>query len=952
MNFDKLFSYLGKENTITPDRLLSSIEEAKQQAYEESSEMTQQKENQYFDSYELNLSYGETSGSKSSERTSYIESSIPEGPNESQRDEIDKFLSVFDDPLPTYETIKDLTIPDVIKQEIQSKFVKEEATQISQEVEKETYIPEQSSEPLDLLKDFKIGEVEEEKLSSEELESILGIERKEKVTSYEESLDKEEESIKTSELTWEQYEKESKDTFKPEERIEFSFEEPEKPFELGQQEESLLFSSEFGESKDLGLERFTPEDSFIEAEKIIKGFEEAEEVSSETSPPDEFFEELQRETAEPFERITEVAPEQKIYPKELVEESKEYIPKSYPVEKPTKPSELDPSKVVSILKQYPSDIRRAVKDLITNGIITEAQIEELFNFISSQPQPKDLKNYIISIAPFYRFEEQPTRRVIIAAKKSKAEEALEKVLKRSVIAVGIIGLMAIIGFVVFTTVSRMMYSENLYNRGLNLIDAGYYDEAEKLFARAEEVGGKKVEWYNTYAQRYLYNNVPERAVKKLEDALKIWPYDYKTSLNYVEALTKLPIPNFETALKYSEEFRRKEDNSFRGIDLNAQVYVKMGDYYKMKNYYKDAEILYMKYLKSKDNVHIPSLFRLISIYIRLDQKEKVDEIHDYIKKLDEKAVSEPVGVEMARYYIDKNDLSRAKKILFELSTINPKDPEYYYEFARYLFKNENYRESIKNLNTSLKLNPKHAKSYILLANIDYLVGNKNSAIENYKKAISIDPSQKEAYFKLGDIFYENKEYTTALGYYLEGLKIGEPEDVNYLSSINYNIAKIYYNNGMLNESLKYLSYSYIRDPQNPLLSQFMGNIYLELGKPDMALVQYNKSIEGYQKILEEIPALNPKIIKHRELTSFLIRTYNNQGVAYILIDSKNNVKNALLSWWEAKNYAEKINSIYPNAEYNLKLILHPTMIKYRNFSVDKEIPDSIPKYIYSYISKD
>lgn len=233
----------------------------------------------------------------------------------------------------------------------------------------------------------------------------------------------------------------------------------------------------------------------------------------------------------------------------------------------------------------------------------------------------------------------------------------------------------------------------------------------------------------------------------------------------------------------------------------------------------------------------------------------------------------------------------------------------------------------------------------MIGNIEYLLRNKTSAIENYKRAIEIDPLQKEAYFKLGDIFYQENDFTTALGYYLEGLKIGEPEDVEYLSSINYNIAKIYYNNGMLSEALKYLSYSYIRDPQNPLLSQFIGNIYLELGKPDLALVQYNKSIDGYLKILETIPSLNPKLERHREIASFLIRTYNNQGVAYIQLKGNDNIRNAMLSWWEAKNYAEKINSVYPNAEYNLKLVLHPTMTKLRNFSFDKEIPNSIPEYI-------
>lgn len=941
MDIEKLFGFLGKENTATPEKVLSEIEKAKSSAPDES-EFTQLTEPASIESsrgevefleedFESKLQYDESS------QESYGE----------EKDEIDEALSIFDKPIPTYEEIKNLTIPDVILESQKQTVIPEEVVsgEVQEEVvpsfqpegfeEKEVYA--ESSDISELLKDFKVGEVEEEKVeevSASELEGLLGVGEEK-----------------------EQPEKGLEEFFTPttygEEAPIFPEEKAEVGEELfGTEGEKFSFGEEIpSEGETLREEEYGGE----KVEEIIKGMGEAEEVQF-TGELEEFSEEPEIFTvseeepvSEEFEKVAEVKPEERVYEKELPPEEK-YAPtyEEVPKRRETEViSDSDIMRAISLLKGYPTDIRRAVKDLIEKQIISETQVNELFKKILTKPSDEELKDYIKSIAPFYRFE--GGRRVIIAAKKSKAEEALEKVLKRSVIVFAIGGILAIVGFFVFNIVSRNIYSENLYNKGLNLIDNGYYEEAENLFKRAEEVGGRKKEWYTKYALRYIYNNVPERAVNKLENGLKIWPYDYRLSMDYIDALTKLPEPDFQKALKYSEEFRRREDNSFRGIDLNAQVYIRMGDYYKSKNYYKQAEILYMKYLKSKDNKHIPSLFRLISVYIRMDNKDKVDEIYDYIKRLDEKAVSEPVGIELSRYYIDKNDLERAKKVLFELSTIKPKDPEFYYEFSRYLFRNQNYREAEKNLKITLYLNPKHAKSYILMGDIDYLLRRKDSAIENYKKGIEIDPSLKEGYFKLGDALYEKRDYATALGYYLEGLKLGTPEDSNYLASISYNIANIYYKNNMLNESLKYLSYSYIRSPENPVLSHFIGNIYLELGKPDMALVQYNKSIEGFQKIMEKMKVINPKIIRHRELVALLIRSYNNLGVSYIMLRRDDSIKNAMLNWWEAKNYAEKINSVYPNAEYNLKLVLHPTMIRYKNFSIDKEIPDSIPDYVYTYL---
>lgn len=917
MNLEKILSFLGKENTASPERILSVIEEGKSSTSEEGSKAEDEEIKKLLDTPQE------------------IETPAELSEEEKEEEEIEKFLSIFDAPLPTYNQVKELTIPDILKG----------SQQKAEAVETIPPAAPRAEDITELIKEFRVGRVEEEKeeeVSTSELEGLLGL-KEEDTRFVEESIFPSGSDITS--LGKEELYKE---------------EEPGKPFgeEIGRERTTFEFPEEdrsfsFGEIGEKE-EKFAPE-----VEEIVKGIEQAEEVEFE-KPLEEFYEEHVREEVEtrfgkeklaeiPFEEATVVRPEDRIYrPAEAAEKTP---PISIEEPKPRKKEipDTDIIRAISMLKNYSSPIRKAVKELIEKGILSETQINNLFSKILENPSEEELKGYISTIAPFYRFEEG--RRIIIAAKKSKTEEALEKVLKSSVIIALGAGIIGVVGFIVFTIVSRNIYSENLYNRGLKMIDAGHYEEAENLFRRAEEVGGRKKEWYTKYAIRYLYNNVPERAVKKLEDGLKIWNYDYRLSLNYIEALTKLPQPDFDKALRYSEEFRRVENNSFRGIDLNAQVYIKMGDHYKSKDYYKEAEVLYMKYLKSKDNKHIPSLFRLISIYIKLDKKDRVDEIYNYIKRLNEKAVSEPVGIELARYYIDKNDLEGAKRVLFELSTIKPENPEFYYEFARYLFKNENYREATKNLNTALKLNPKHAKSYVLLGDINYLLRNTTSAIENYQRAIEIDPLQNNAHFRLGDIFYENKEYTTALGYYLEGLKIGEPEDLEYLSHVYFNIAKIYYYNNMLNESLKYLSRSYIKSPQNPLLSHFMGNIYLELGKPDMALVQYNKSIEGYLKIMEKVKVIDPRITRHRELVSFLVRTYNNQGVAHILLKGDDNIKNAMLSWWEAKNYAEKINSVYPNAEYNLKLVLHPTMIKYRNFAVDREIPDTVPKYVYTYLKE-
>ncbi len=962
MDFEKFFLFLGKENTTTPDRLKAIMEEAITSSSSEISE-TSLFEGK-IDIDEVEKEFGHFSKSYNEPIDSTFESGRDEVVSSSRGESnlVDNLLSEFDKPIPTYDEVKRLTIPEGFYEEVVPQEVIPQEAIPAQEVGAEgveeggvfeAFAPQEqkvepgSSDLSELLKEFRVGEPSEsQEVPIESFEEVFGVAKEEKA---EEGFNIGEflgEGKKEEEFVWpsEEVSEEVKEGFGFEGFVpevgglgeeEFKFEEPGIGLEGEEKTDEFL----------KGLESAESAESF--GEVPIESF--TEEVTLEEGPREEVHAEVPfgEELGFPREEVSERAfSEVEGWTPEF--ETGEVGPKKARYEEEL--SSDDYARAIEILKRYPPYIRKAVKDLIKNGLVSEYQVNDLFRYILSSPSAEELKSFILSIAPFYSFREVPERKVIVAAKRSKIDEFFEKAFRKTVIIGFALGILAIVGIVVFNAVSRYVYSNNLYNRGLTLIDAGYYEEAENLFKRAEAVSGRNKYWYNAYAKKYIYNNSAEWAVNKLEIALKYWPYDYETSLNYVDALLKLDPPDFNKALRYSQDFRRSVGNSFRGVDLNAQVYVKYGDYTKNPEYYKEAERLYLKFLQTKDNRHVSSLFRLISIYVRLDERSKVDSVYNYVRSIDEKAIVEDVGVELARYYIDKGDLGKAKKVLLELSTVKPKNPDFYYEFARYLYKMENFSESKRKLFEALRINPKHAKSYALMGDLALFSGKDTEAIENYQKALSLDPDLISPYYKLGDIFYNKDDFTTALGYYLSGLRKGEPEDKKYFSEINYRIAKIYYMNGVYNEAVRYLSRSYVLDPYNPLVSQFLGNIFLELKRPDLALVQFSKSVDVYSKILDSIKVVNSKIVRHVEVVSLAARAYNNMGVSYIMMGmNEDNVRNAILRWEEARILAQNINTEYPIAKYNINLVMHPTMMKYSNFVIDRELPKSIPESLNYYL---
>ncbi|MFN4217483.1 MAG: hypothetical protein ACK4HQ_08810, partial [Brevinematales bacterium] len=73
---------------------------------------------------------------------------------------------------------------------------------------------------------------------------------------------------------------------------------------------------------------------------------------------------------------------------------------------------------------------------------------------------------------------------------------------------------------------------------------------------------------------------------------------------------------------------------------------------------------------------------------------------------------------------------------------------------------------------------------------------------------------------------------------------------------------------------------------------------------------------------------NPDSIRHKEVFTQLARAYNNLGVVYFTAARQNPKMaqeyeaKALLYFYEAKNMANKIGLLYPEAEYNIKVVLN------------------------------
>jgi hypothetical protein len=118
----------------------------------------------------------------------------------------------------------------------------------------------------------------------------------------------------------------------------------------------------------------------------------------------------------------------------------------------------------------------------------------------------------------------------------------------------------------------------------------------------------------------------------------------------------------------------------------------------------------------------------------------------------------------------------------------------------------------------------------------------------------------------------------------------------------------------------------VDEPYNPVLSSVLGNVYYFLGKYTLSKVEFDKAIEYYQGLADNVRYINPGLARHQEIYGQLAKNYNNRGVVNNVLFQQTRVpdyeQKSLLDFYRAKDNMNKINRVYNFAEYNIKYILN------------------------------
>jgi tetratricopeptide (TPR) repeat protein len=441
--------------------------------------------------------------------------------------------------------------------------------------------------------------------------------------------------------------------------------------------------------------------------------------------------------------------------------------------------------------------------------------------------------------------------------------------------------------------------QGLILRGQSLIRGNEFDQGIAELKKAIKLDPQKIRTYLDLASAYMQKKDPATAEAILQQALTVDPgsTDVRVALGDLRLLTKKP----EAA---EVEYKRALE-----VDPNNEaLYLKLAGFYQLTRKWTEAEGAYQKLASLKPTDEKPQIL-LGEFYKTSGQREKAlasflraveinstsilarDKLIDHyldIGKLDEaeqrvNPILEKNNKDLAgRFFDARLRLARGKpdEAIERLQDVIKDAPQSapMHQFLGLAFAQKNdIGQARRELSEAVKLAPNLAEARTALAAIHQAAGSPNLAIEEAQAALRLNgrdvkaasimgdaylrkgdlPKAKQAFqaiskalpnepfslYRLGLIARAEKKDAEALAYFEQALA-SNPSVIEPLTQI----AAIHLAKGKPVQAMERVARQLEAQPQNPLIHNLMGHLWLQAKDVERAEAAFKKSIELNQAL--------------------------------------------------------------------------------------------------------
>ncbi|MGL4367099.1 MAG: hypothetical protein ACRCTQ_02285 [Brevinemataceae bacterium] len=636
------------------------------------------------------------------------------------------------------------------------------------------------------------------------------------------------------------------------------------------------------------------------------------------------------------------------------------------------------------------DLRFKLRNIVLDPIQHKEYFDELISLLMINSPESTIEKFLdkyltveeLDITPI-ESNSNENRAVFFADDVANFEQLKLSIIKTVQKSALYLTIIMLIGSISWIGVAQPINIYRLYNKGLNAIKNNNFKEGEALFKYASQILGKPdASWSLKYGDSYAEKKLLNLAEQKYLIAIQVKPSDIQIGTHVSDFYTNLGIERYPNAANILSNLTKQHPSKFEVWDYNASLYRILGDLASdpavKKQYYFTAKEIYNNFIINNIN-QIAPYYKMIELCIKLDNNSQIKKIMTIINQINPKYRNIDTLTKLAEYYTDRKLLTDSSQVFKQLipclnnfknkfnklksvmdkqfnipnASISNILSSSFYEYARYQLISSQLGSAAELLTNSIRLNESNYQSYNLLGEALLALPNQEQrtaeATELFKKSMALNSTYYKPYLNLGHIdFYWNSLLldndqikNQALYNYRQAKRLIPKNRNNYL--LNYNLGWLEYYNNNLNNALDLWSEIYTEDFTNPNISYAMGTLLFKLGNPQLSQVELTKTADELNSLVAKIPEPNKNNKRHMEIFTQLSKTCNNLGVIYANFARSNPGRKeyfetqALLHFYNSKDKADQINTLYNITEYNIGVMTRQN-IPNRSTEFDFSIP--------------
>jgi len=307
-----------------------------------------------------------------------------------------------------------------------------------------------------------------------------------------------------------------------------------------------------------------------------------------------------------------------------------------------------------------------------------------------------------------------------------------------------------------------------YNKVSQLIEYGYYDDADKLINNALKANSKDIKAKTLRTVSLAKQTKLDPAQSELLVLLKKYPnisdlhfaqgivyYKRTTSSNLFYRNNSAEL--FSNSLKEFQTAITLDKTNAKAYNAAGVVQLNLGKTKEAKDYFTKALGADKTYSTALDN--LGTMDYLDGKYNDAEKK--------YKQALEYNTQNTTAMYHLAQINIQKADYTTALKYLNNALAINSNSPAIYNLMGKAYNAQGNEAAAINSFKKSLAVKPEFTLSYLDLADVYEKRGDSELAIEQLKTAVAIDPTYNEAKLKIADISFLSGNYLQAIAFYSE-----------------------------------------------------------------------------------------------------------------------------------------------------------------------------------------